>query len=93
MSYKRQAFVYDPFCLGMCDWTDCPGAHLKETESPSRPVINLDLTLPPSLTAPPPPAPTATLSAQGKSSLPSPKRFNFSDENELEEMAKGNHSS
>ena len=89
MSNERRACLYDPFCL---DGTDCPGAHLKETESPSRTVMNLGLTIPRSpnaSAASPPPAPTATLSAQGESSLPPPKRFKFSNENELEEMAKG----
>ena len=24
--------AFSPFCLGMCEWTDCPGGHLPQNE-------------------------------------------------------------
>ena len=53
--------------------------------------MNSDLTLPPAsnaVAAPPSPS-TASSSAQDESGLPPPKRFKFSNEKELQEMAKG----
>ena len=87
-----QACSYDPLCLGMCDWTDCPGAglgganaelpHPLQTASSKacpRPCPFTEQQQQPSTTA-------STSSAQP---LPPSERFQFADEKSLLELAKG----
>ena len=51
---------YDPYCLGLCEWTDCPGAlQLEDTPRPTYPLVS----------APPPHSPPATASSSSHSSL------------------------
>ena len=61
----EQACPYDPFCLGMCEWTGCIGAK-----------VNVKLHLPTTSTSEP--------------HLPDEsERFDFVDEDTLEEFSKG----
>ena len=79
---ESQACSYNPFCLGMCEWTDCPGAlQLDATPRPTCPRISA----PPSNS----PAVTASSSLSSHSSLSESKRFKFATEEELSTFAKG----
>ena len=74
-----QACPYDPYCLGLCEWTDCPGAlQLDNTPRPT----NLLVSAPPSQS--PPVASHSSLSVQPEST-----RFKFATEEELSTFAKG----
>ena len=62
----KQACSYSRSCLGMCEWTDCPGASAE-----SEPCL-----------------PTSEVNEETHPSNSS-KRFKFTNENEMEELAKG----
>ncbi len=85
-----------PYCIGMCDWTDCPGGLQLDASMP-HPTTN-DVTV-----APPPPAPSASTSRSTHTRTRTPilgtqprllsqtvTRFDFTtSEEELSELAKG----
>ena len=77
------ACSYDPYCLGLCEWTDCPGAlQLEYTPRPTYPLVS----------APPPHSPPATASSSSHSSLsvqPESTQFKFATEEDLSTFAKG----
>ena len=77
------ACSYDPYCLGVCEWTDCPGARqLEDTPRPTYPLVS----------APPPHSPPAIASSSSHFSLsvqPESTRFKFATEDELSTFAKG----
>ena len=74
-----QVCPYDPYCLSLCEWTDCPGAlQLDNTPRPT----NLLVSAPPSQS--PPVASHSSLSVQPEST-----RFKFATEEELSTFAKG----
>ena len=83
-----QACPYNPSCLGMCEWTDCPGAK-----------VNASLRLPstskfePHPTAskfePHPTASTFEPHPTASKSATASKRFEFADEETLEKFSKG----
>ena len=69
---------HDPFCLGMCDWTECPCVLLTQPTNPTRPLLQESL-------------PTNSLqeSALLDEQPSTSKRFKFATEDKLAEMAKG----
>ena len=80
---EMAACSYDPYCLGLCEWTDCPGAlQLEDTPRPTYPLVS----------APPPHSPPATASSSSHSSLsvqPESTRFKFATKEDLSTFAKG----
>ena len=80
---EMAACSYDPYCLGLCEWTDCPGAlQLEDTPRPTYALVS----------APPPHSPPATASSSSHSSLsvqPESTWFKFATEEDLSTFAKG----
>ena len=80
---EMTACSYDPYYLGLCEWTDCPGAlQLEDTSCPTYPLIS----------TPPPHSPPTTSSLSSHCSLsiqPESTRFSFATEEELSTFAKG----
>ena len=80
---EMPACSYDPYCLGLCEWTDCPGVlQLEDTPHPTYLLVSV----------PPPHSPPATASSSSHSSLsvqPESTRFKFATEEELSTFAKG----
>ena len=63
---ETAACSYDPYCLGLCEWADCPGAlQLEDTPRPTYPLVS----------APPPHSPPATASSSCHSSLRSARIY------------------
>ncbi len=95
-----QACYYDPFCLGMCEWTGCPDPiQLKPYEAVKIEQTHLQPTRPSHQPAPPPQKMDQTLplvsavsaassNASIEAALPS-KRFKFASEDDLKELSKG----
>ena len=86
------ACSYDPCCLGMCEWTDCPGALTRAslpgvltTPHPSNmPSFNPVLPIPASMSS------TAATSPTAQASAHSSERFtSFIDDKMLDTMSKG----
>ena len=67
------ACSYDPYCLGVCEWTDCPRA----LHNSPRPAVPPNSTTANYSTSPTPSVQTAS------------KRFKFAEEEELSQFAKG----
>ena len=80
---EMAACSYDPYCLHLCQWTDCPGVlQLEDTPRPTYPLVS----------ASPPHSLPATASSISHSSLsiqPESTRLKFATEEELSTFAKG----
>ena len=80
---RMMACSFSPYCLGMCEWTDCPGhsnaSGLQLEISPSHPLPQLEQ-LRPSASKDQPRLPMASNESS---------RFKFSSEEQLSELAKG----
>ena len=75
------ACPYSAYCLGMCEWTDCPGALIQDDNTPPAPhPTDTPISAPP-VTFPPATSPTSL--------EPTAKRFKFASEQQLSELAKG----
>ena len=71
----QQACSFSPFCLGMCEWTDCPGkGRVNITPHPQAAAKD---------------RPSTSSSATRKEILPPTERFNYASEDELFQLSKG----
>ena len=74
---------YNPYCLGLCKWTDCPGVlQLDNMPHPTHLLVS----------APPSHSPPAIASSSGHSSLaiqPGSTLFKFTTDEELSTFAQG----
>ena len=78
---ETMACSFSPYCLGMCEWTDCPGysSGLQLKTDTSRPLPQLEQ-LRPSSSKDQPRFPTASNESS---------RFKLASEQQLSELAKG----
>ena len=88
--FGDQACSFSPYCLGMCEWTGCPGASAAATSST---FTNMELhpqteAFQPLPVPRPVPSNSVTASCLMLTATP-PKRFCFATEDQLGELAKG----